>query len=337
LLYTTRLTPASTPEERILSIIEGYWHSRALAVAAELQLADLLAQGPLPVETLAARTNTRAAALFRLLRALESIGIFEQVSPQVFRNTPASDYLRRNAPRSQWAWARLVLSTGLGEYEAWAGLMDSIRTGKCAYEQIFGRPFWQFLQQYPEKSAIFNEAMRDLSSSMTPAVTAAYDWSGFPLIADIGGGLGSQLVDILDVHPACRGILFDQPAVLAEAKPHDRVERVAGDFLKNVPEGADAYILRWIIHDWADAEAVAILGNVRKAMKPGSVLAVIEWVIPETPEPTPGKWMDLHMLALLGGRERTAAEHNDLLRKAGLELERVIPTASSLSIVIGRR
>lgn len=322
--------------ERILAIIEGYWHSRALAVAAELNLADLLAAGPLPIEALAAASQTDSEALCRLLRALESIGLFEQVSPRVFANTPASEFLRKDAPYSQWAWARLTLSIGLGQYEAWGGLLDSIRTGAGAYEHLFGRPYWRLLQDHPEKSAIFDEAMRALSSPMTPEVTAAYDWGRFPVIADIGGGLGSQLVSILDAYPGTRGILFDQPNVITGAVPHDRVERVGGDFLASVPAGADAYLLRWIIHDWAENEAIQILTNVRRAMKPDSLVAVIEWVIPETPEPTLGKWMDLHMLAILGGRERTAAEYGDLLARAGLRMERVVATASSLSIVTAR-
>jgi hypothetical protein len=325
-----------TPVERIRAIIEGYWHSRAMVVAAELELADLLAAGPLSIDALAARTKTDPGALFRLLRALESIGLFTQVSPYVFANTPASECLRQDDPLSQRAWTRLTLSKGMGQYEGWAGLLDSIRTGRGAYVPLFGHPFWQFLEENPEKSAIFNEAMRSLASPMTPAVTAAYDWGRFPVIADVGGGLGSQLVSILDAHPGSRGILFDQPAVIAAAIPHDRMERVGGDFLHSVPAGADAYILRWIIHDWAEPEALAILANVRKAMKPGSVVAVIEWVIPETPEPTLGKWMDLHMHVLLGGRERTTAEYADLIARAGLTMERVIPTASSLSIVIAR-
>jgi hypothetical protein len=335
------VTPANAaapaPDERILSIIQGYWESRALAVAVELELADLLGQGPLSVEELAAQTKTDPSSLFRMMRALESIGIFAQVSPRVFANTPVSECLRKNDPKSQWAWARLTLSAGLGQYEGWAGLLGSIRTGKCAYEQLFGNPYWQFLQQNPGKAAIFNEAMRSLSSPMTHAVTAALDWSRFPVIADIGGGIGSQLADILSAHPSCRGILFDQPDVVASATPHERVERIGGDFLQSVPAGADVYLLRWIIHDWADPEAITILDHVRRAMKPDSVVAVVEWVIPETPEPTLGKWMDLHMLAMLGGRERTVAEYGELLAKAGLELERVVPTASSLSVVIGRK
>lgn len=328
--------PALSPDEQIQAIVYGYWQSRALAVAAELELADLLAEGPLPIDALATRSKTDSASLFRLLRALESIGVFAQVAPRVFANTPASERIRKDVPGSQWAWARLILSPGLGQYDAWTGLLGSIQTGRVAYDQMFGHSYWNFLQQNPEKWTIFNEAMRSLSAPLTPAVSAAWDWSRFPVIADIGGGIGSQLVDILRVHPSCRGILFDQPGVLAGAIPHERVERMGGDFLQSVPAGADAYILRWIIHDWAAAEAIAILSNVRKAMKPGSIAAVIEWVIPETAEPTLGKWMDVHMLAMLGGRERTAAEYDDLFARTGLAMERVVPTASSLSIVVAR-
>ncbi len=327
---------APAPADRVNAILYGYWQSRALAVAVELELPDLLADGPLSVDDLAARSKTDSTSLYRLLRALESVGIFQEVSPRVIANTPAGECLRKNVPGSQWAWARLILSPGLGQFEAWSGLLGSIQTGQVAYDRMFGGSYWQFLQQNPATWTIFNEAMRSLSAPMTPAVTAAWNWSRAPIIADIGGGIGSQLVDILSAHTSCRGILFDQQDVLAGAISHDRVERVAGDFLQRVPAGADAYLLRWILHDWADPEAISILSNIRKAMKPDSLVAVIEWVIPETSEPTLGKWMDLHMLAILGGRERTAAEYANLLARADLQLEEVVPTASSLSIVMAR-
>ena len=326
---------ALSPDDQVNSVLYGYWQSRALAVAVELELADLLAQGPLSIDVLAAKTKTDPPSLFRLMRALESVGIFAQVAPRVFGNTPTSERIRRNLPGSVWAWARLILSPGLGQFDAWSGLLGSMRTGRPAYEEMFGRNYWLFLQENPETWAIFNEAMRALAAPMGPAVATALDWSRFPVIADIGGGIGSQLVEILNAHPSCHGILFDNAGVLAGAIPHGRVERVAGDFFQNVPPGADAYILRWIIHDWADAEVIRVLENVRKAMKPGSVVAVIEWVIPETAEATLGKWMDLHMLAMMGGRERTAAEYGTLLAQAGLKLDRVVPTNSSLSVVMG--
>ncbi len=322
--------------ENIFGIIRGFFESRALAIAAELELADLLADGPLGVDSLAERTKTHAPSLFRLMRALESIGVFTQVSPRVFANTPSSALLRRGVPGSQWAFVRTILSTGFGQYDSWAEILHSIQTGKPAIEKVYGCDPWGFFTARPEIWAIFNEAMRSASAAISPAVAAAYDWRKFPVIADIGGGIGSQLVAILDAHPSVRGILFDAPAVIAQGIPHDRMERVGGDFFKSVPSGADAYTMRWIIHDWADAESIAILSNIRKAMKPDSRVVLIEEIIPETPELTWAKWLDLHMLAMAGGKERTVAEYKELYSQSGFDLERVIPTSAGSSLLIGR-
>jgi O-methyltransferase domain/Dimerisation domain len=322
--------------ENIFGIIRGFWESRALAIAAELELADLPADGPLGVDSLAERTNTHAPSLFRLMRALESIGVFTQVSLGVFANTPSSALLRRGVPGSQWAFVRTILSTGFGQYDSWAEILHSVQTGKPAIEKVYGCDPWGFFAARPEIWAIFNEAMRSASAAISPAVAAAYDWRKFPVIADIGGGIGSQLVAILDAHPSVRGILFDAPAVIAQGIPHDRMERVGGDFFKSVPSGADAYTMRWIIHDWADAESVAILNNIRKAMKLESRVVLIEEIIPETPELTWAKWLDLHMLAMAGGKERTVAEYKELYSQSGFDLERVIPTPAGSSLLIGR-
>lgn len=322
--------------ENIFGIIRGFFESRALAIAAELELADLLADGPLGVDSLAERTKTHAPSLFRLMRALESIGVFTQVSPRVFANTPSSALLRRGVPGSQWAFVRTILSTGFGQYDSWAEILHSIQTGKPAIEKVYGCDPWGFFTARPEIWAIFNEAMRSASAAISPAVAAAYDWRKFPVIADIGGGIGSQLVAILDAHPSVRGILFDAPAVIAQGIPHDRMERVGGDFFKSVPSGVDAYTMRWIIHDWADAESIAILSNIRKAMKPDSRVVLIEEIIPETPELTWAKWLDLHMLAMAGGKERTVAEYKELYSQSGFDLERVIPTSAGSSLLIGR-
>ena len=178
--------------------------------------------------------------------------------------------------------------------------------------------------------------MRSLSAVITPAVSAAYDWGRFPVIADIGGGISTQLVAILDASPSCRGILFDQPNVIRDAIPHARAERVGGDFFKTVPTGADVYILRWIIHDWADPEAIEILKNVRKAMKPSSRVMLIEEIVTDPPKPAMGTWLDPHMLIMTDGRERTANEYRELYAKAGFELEEIVPTPSPLSIIVGR-
>jgi hypothetical protein len=328
------LLPA--PHERILAITMGFWQSRALAVAAELELADLLAEGSLHVDALAARTKTHAPSLFRLLRALESVGIFSQVSPMVFANTPSSECLRKDVPNTQWAWVRTQLSLGGGVYEGWSGLGGNIRTGDTAFDQVLGCNFWEFHRRKPEAGAIFNEAMRLIGKHNSPEVAKAYDWSRFPVIADIGGGIGGLLVDILDAYPSCRGILFDAPKVVQQAITHERMEPIGGDFFQSVPAGADAYILRWIIHDWAEAEAVALLSKVREAMKPGARLILLEELIPETADFVPGKWIDLLMLAITGGRERTEKEYRELFSAAGFGLEEVVPTAGPFSILIAK-
>ena len=221
-------------------------------------------------------------------------------------------------------------------YEGWRGLKLAVENGQPGYEQLRGMPVWQYLQGNPEMSTHFNAAMRNLSAIITPAVTASYNWSQFPVISDVGGGIGTQLVDILNAHPSCCGILFDQPHAVAEALPQNRMEKIGGDFFTEIPIQADAYILRWIIHDWEESKALAILANVKKAAKPGSKLILIEWVIPETPQFDAGKWMDLNMLTMVGGRERTAAEFRDLYNQAGFELEEIVATPSPLSIIVGK-
>jgi hypothetical protein len=331
----TQIT-APTPQEQILGIVNNYWQSCCVGVAAQLELADLLANGPLHVDVLAERTKTYAPSLYRMLRALESTGIFTQSSPREFANTPASECLRRHAPGSQWAWIRIALCADAPVFDGWRGLAHALQNGKPGFDQLRGMSAWKYLKSDPQMGTIFNEAMRDLSASMTPAVTASYDWSQFPVIADIGGGIGAQLSNILDAYPSCRGILFDQPQVVVEAPLHSRMERVGGDFFAEIPIQATAYLLRWIIHDWDDDKAISILENVRKAARPGARLLLVESVIPETAEFDMSKWMDMNMLVMAGGRERTAAEFRKLYNQAGFELEQIVPTPSPLSIVIGK-
>ncbi|HEY1242464.1 MAG TPA: methyltransferase, partial [Bryobacteraceae bacterium] len=321
------------PIEQLSAIAIGFSICRALQTAAELELPDCLASGPLTVEDLAKRTNTHAAGLFRLLRALESVGVFRQVSPSVFANTPISDLIRKDVPGSQWAFLRAA-SPGGGLYEAWAGLADSVRTGLPAFGQVNGCGIWEFMRRNPERAAIFHQGMQSVQDRTTRAVSAAYDWRRFPVIADIGGGIGGQLLDIISTYPSCRGILFDQPEVIARSIPHDRIERDAGNFFQRVPSGADAYILRSVIHDWADEESVAILKTVRAATKPESRVILIEQMLPETPEFAVSKWLDLAMLVYAGGQERTATEYGKLLEEAGMEVEQIVPTRLGIGLTI---
>jgi hypothetical protein len=329
-------SPMRAPHEQILAMIVGFWQSRALAVATELELADLMADEPVHIEVLAADTKTHAPSLFRLLRALESVGIFSQVSPRVFANTPQSECLRKNVPHSLSAFVRAELSTGGGMYEAWAGLGKSIHTGERAFDGIYGHDFWEFTRRNPKAGEIFNEAMGQVRNGTSPAVTNSYNWSKFTTIADIGGGIGVQLNSILDAFPSCRGILFDQQQVLDQAVPHKRVERVRGDFFQQVPRGADVYMLNGVIHDWNDSEASIILAKIREAMDPGARVAIIDDIIPNGPQFSFGKWLDLLMLAVPGGRERTEMEFRNLLASAGFDLEEIVATPAPLSILMAK-
>jgi hypothetical protein len=330
------MTQTSTPQEQILGLVNNYWQACCVGAAAQLEIADHLAGAPLHVDALAERSKTHAPSLFRLLRALESIGIFTQTSPRVFANTPQSDCLRRHKEGSQWAWVRIALCPDSFPVDGWRGLMLALQNGRTGIEQVRGRSAWELLHDDPQQSAFFNAAMRDLSASMTPAVTASYDWNRFPVIADIGGGIGAQLSSIIDAHPSCRGILFDQSHVVEQAPQHDRIERVAGDFFASIPVEADAYLMRWVIHDWTDDQALAILGNVKKSARPGAHLMLVEWVINETAEPDTAKWMDINMLVNAGGRERSASEFRELYDRAGFELETIVATPSPLSIIVGK-
>src|SRR5260370_36510726 len=212
---TPRMDLKLAPHEQILSIVQGFWQARALAVATELAVAEFLAEGPLHVDELASRSKTNASALFRLLRALESIGIFTQASPRVFVNTATSECLRKRVSGSQWPTVVHCLSKGSGPFEGWDELEYAVRTEMSSIEKVYGFDFWEVLQRNPQAGEAMNGTMPSASAAMTPVVTAAYKWSQFPVISDIGGGIGTQLVSILDPSPSSKGILFAKPHVRA--------------------------------------------------------------------------------------------------------------------------
>ncbi|MCG1018516.1 MULTISPECIES: methyltransferase [Burkholderiaceae] len=332
--YEAMSSTKLSPEQQILLLKMGFWKSRALAVATEMGLPDILAEKPLSVDDLASRTAMNASALFRLLRALESIGVFSQPEPRVFANTPISQCLREGVPKSQRPVVLSSLSKGNGLFDGWDELGYAMKTGTPSLNKLYGHDFWELCKREPKVNALFNEMMRSLTHDMTPAITSAYEWDRFSLIADIGGGIGTQLISILDAFPCCRGILFDQPHVLAEASPHDRIENVEGNFFEHVPKGADAYLLRWILHDWAEPEVATILKVLHQALKPTASLILAECVISDGPEFSFGKWLDLQMLVSFGGRERTESEYQTLLLASGFELQEVVPTTSPLSLII---
>ena len=325
------------PPVALLQMMTGYWISKAIYLAAKLGIADLLADGLVSSDELAAATQTHAPSLYRVLRALASVEIFSEVAPGRFAFTPMAELLRSGTPNSMRALAIMYAEE---QYRAWGDVLHSVRTGQPAFDHAFGMSYFEYFAKHPEASRVFNEAMVGWTNQVVDAVVAAYDFSAFGTIVDVGGGHGALLAAILRSNPAARGILFDLPHVVEGAEPFlaaagvaDRCTRVGGDFFAEIPAGADAYVLAQILHDWDDERSLAILRQVRRAVPDHGKLLVVELVLPEGNEPAFGKWMDLHMMVLLSGRERTAAEYATLFRATGFDLARTLPTPTGQSIV----
>jgi hypothetical protein len=309
----------------LLAVARGYQRSKALAAAAELGVADLLRDGARSVDELAAATGTASPALYRLLRALASIGVFAEDDRRRFTLTAMGEYLRRDHPLSVDPVCRMFCADY--QWRAWGALDHSVRTGGNAAVRALGTDVWEHRRHHPDDNDVFDATMRTLSRATTGAILAAHDFGRHRVIADIGGGTGALLAAVLAAHPATTGILYDQPQVVANAGPvvgglGDRVQVVAGDFFESVPHGADAYLLRRILHDWTDEDATAILRRVREAMEPDSLLLVVEAIVGPPNEDPRTKFLDLMMLVSAGGRERTEAEWTALLAAAGFGWER---------------
>jgi hypothetical protein len=313
----------------------------SISVAAELGIADLLAGGDKTAEELAEATSAHAPSLYRLLRALSSVGIFAEGAGGRFTLTPLAQCLRRDAPDSMRNCALLF---GLPmAWGSWGEFRNTIRTGETGMKTVFGiTDGFEYLSQHPEEAAIFDGAMTDYTRQNAPAIAAAYDFGRFRKLVDIAGGHGLLLSTVLRRYRGVRGVVFDLPHVIegakqaiAEAGLTSRCDAVAGSFFEAVPEGADGYMLKSIIHDWDDERALAILRNIRRAIRPEGRLLLLENVIPTGNGPSFGKWLDLEMLVLPGGRERTEAEYRDLFAAAGFRLTGVTPTACPASVIEG--
>jgi ubiquinone/menaquinone biosynthesis C-methylase UbiE len=327
----------TSPHEQLDRMITGYWISQAIYAAAKFGVADHLKDGPRSIEQLAAATSTNADALYRLLRALASIGIFAEGLPRQFSLTPMAEALQTDIPGSKRA---LALMSGDEQFRAWAEIDYSIQTGKKAFDKVFGKPIFDYLSDHLDKARIFDAAMVGIHGRESSAILKAYDFSKIGTLADIGGGNGSQLITLLKSHPNMNGILFDLPHVIDRAKAQiesaglsNRCRHVSGDFFQNVPEAADAYFMRHIIHDWEDEKSLIILRNCHRAMPPHGKLLLVESVIPPGNEPFGGKFLDLVMLLIPGGKERTKEEYQTLFEEAGFTLSRIVPTNTEVSII----
>ena len=328
-------TPAPA---QMLQIISNFWTSRALYVVAKLGIPDLLKSGPKSAPELAESTRMHAPSLYRLLRALASVGIFASENDGRFGLTPLSELLVTDAPGSM-RWF-VVSELGQEHYPAWGNLMQSVKTGEIAFDNHFGVDIWKYFQQHPEDAAVFNDSMSGMTAVVNEKITSLYDFSRFSKIVDVGGGHGGLITSILKANPQAFGVLFDAEEVIAGARPKieaaglaDRCATIAGDFFQAVPAGGDAYIMKWIIHDWDDERAIRILKNCRNQMQANGRVIIVDCVVPEGDEPDFSKFFDLNMLVMTGGKERTAKEFDQLLESAGFRFLRVIPTDLPTSIV----
>jgi precorrin-6B methylase 2 len=307
-------------------------------VAAKLGIADLLSAGPRTSEELAAATRAHPQSLQRLLRALASVGIFAEDADGCFELTPMAECLRIDAPASLHSFA-----VSYGEpwwWGSWGDLLHSVRTGHTAFMHRFHSGLFDYLERDPEAAAIFNANMTSMTRQEGEAIASAYDFAGTRVLVDIGCGHGALAAAILRRWPQVRAILFDQHAVLEgarrEVRDHDfaaRCELVAGDFFEAIPRGGDTYTIKDVLHDWNDDRALSILQSCRAAMGPESKLLVLERVILPGNDPSPGKLIDINMLVLMGGRERTGAEYRELLQAAGFEPTRIVPTRTGVSVI----
>ena len=321
-----------------MNLVLGLWSCQAVSVAAELQLADHLADGAREVDALARLTDTHAPSLYRLLRFLTGLGVFAEVAPRVFDQSALSTLLRSDVLTS--VRDDVLLQGGDWHWRAWGALGHTVRTGEPAIDHLYGEDlFSYFAHQNPEAGARFH---RTLSSGNHDTVLAAYDFSGVAVVVDVGGGQGRLLNALIGASPVLHGILFDRPEVIDEVRARreelgldDRIELVSGDFFSAIPP-ADLYVLFNVIHDWSDDEAACILKTCRSAMLEGGSILVVEQIVPEWDEWSSIKFGDLEMMVLTHGRERTAAEFQSLFATAELRLERLIPTFSELSILEAR-
>lgn len=330
--------PAVPAHLQLIQMAAGSWISAVVYAAAKLELADHLAGGPKSAAELAAVTHTHAPSLHRLLRTLAGLGIVTERESEHFALTPLGEALKSGAPGS--ARSTLLAFCGPAMWRSWEEIVYSLQTGKPGFEKAHGVPFFDYLAGHPEQASHFSEAMVGFHGSEPPTVAEAYDFSSFSTVVDVGGATGNMLAAILSRCPEPRGVLFDRPHVVRDAPALLEARGVAsrvtidpGNFFERVTEGGDAYILSHIIHDWSEEQCLTILGNCRAAMKPDGRLLIVETVLPPGDTPHQGKVQDMVMLVVPGGQERTEAEYDRLLAKAGFRLTRVVPTASVVSVV----
>lgn len=320
-------------------MLMGHIPVQAISAAAELGIADLLSDGPRSPADLAAASGAHPEALYRVLRYLASLGIFEEDAQGRFALNDKAHFLKSGVDGSLRDVARMFNRT----FPSWTQIVHSVRTSGSGFTKAFGKPLFDYLGENPEDAAIFDAAMTGIHGPETNATLDAYDFSGIGTLVDIGGGNGSVLTAALQRNPGMKGILFDLPHVAERTRDtlqsddlNGRLEITGGSFFESLPTGADAYMMRHIIHDWYDDDCIRILKNCRKAMAPNGRVLVVEAVVPKGNEPSASKLFDVVMLVIPGGLERTEGQYQRLFEASGFELTSITPTASVVSVVEGR-
>lgn len=326
---------------RMAELVNGYQISAAIGVVARLDVAGCLSAGPAHLGDVALRVGADARALERVVRLLTDAGVFEQLDDGRVGLTSLGATLRDDLPGSVRR-AAIVVSEEW-HWRAYGHLIDSVRTGAPGFRQAHGCGFWEYLERHSEPGALINDSMSAAASFVAAAVVRSYDFAGLRRLVDVGGGYGTLMSAALNAHPYMHAVIFDLPGViertrarLADAGLTDRCQAIAGDFFDAVPAGGDAYVLCWILHDWDDESAARILANCRAAMGDAGRLLAIELIVPapDQRQPSPDvvrlvNSMDIEMLAVVGGRERTAAEYQELYAASGFQLQRIVPLEQS--------
>lgn len=319
-------------------LMTGYSVTIAISAIAELKVADHLADGPKTASELARMSGANEGFLRRALRYLASEGVFEERPGDAFALTERSHWLRSDVPGS--LRPRAMFTGSAMSWTAWGDFLRCLKTGTSAFQVAFGEDIFDYLRHQPDAAATFNAFMAGQTAASVDAVLAAYDFAGARELVDVGGGRGALVAGVLRANRAMRGILFDMPEVVATAQPlldqagvADRCKPVGGDFFESIPAGADLYVLKFILHDWSDEQCARILRNCRQVIAGGGRLLIVEHVVPEDSGPHVAKFMDINMMVMTSGRERTRREFEQLLSSAGLQLTQVAPTSIGFSVL----
>ncbi len=329
------------PADQILfQMLTGAWVTQSIATAARFGIPDALASGPKTVDELAAKVGANAGATKRLMRMLTGIGVFASAEGGRYALTPLSERLREDTPGS--LKHMFIAETDGVHWRSWEKVADAVRTGLPRPLAVFGMPAFDYYSKFKDEGEQFGRAMANVSGFASQAVLDAYDFSRFQTVLDVGGGNGSMVLSILKRYPKAKGIVADLPYIEAQAKASiqeagmaDRCRFQAADFFQGVPEGADAHVLKFILHDWNDEESVQLLKSCRSAIAPDGRILVLEVVVPESSGPDLSHLMDMNMMVMTGGMERTAKEYESLLARGGFQLTRIVPTASPFSVIEG--